>query len=184
MWKYQTSQIWLLNSKILLKKVRVSNNLIFEFYQKIKFKLIEIGMKRPASMAIYTDFNEKIERISKLTYFAVVFTSLGACGLGAILLSYINYYIFDLKADSFLVPLPLMWACPIFHIKYSSLKSIFILFTTGCHTIGKHRAPIFSLKLPFRHHIWPFSYAFCQQSYSMLVHVLCLSSSFKILRRI
>lgn len=59
-------------------------------------------------MAVYTQLNEKIERISKWIYLAVLVVSIGGVGLFTILLSYINYFIFDMEDDSFIVPIPLM----------------------------------------------------------------------------
>lgn len=74
----------------------------------ISFKQTAIGMDRPSSMTIYIEVNDKVERVSKWAYFLLLSTSLGGCGLCAILISYINYYIFDLEDGSFLVPTPLM----------------------------------------------------------------------------
>lgn len=62
----------------------------------------------------YTKLNEKLEFVSKSAYLLLLYTSFGACGLCAIILSYINYYIFDLGDDSFLAPTPLMY--DVFHI--------------------------------------------------------------------
>lgn len=59
-------------------------------------------------MAVYTQLNEKIERISKWIYLAVLVVSIGGVGLFTTLLSYINYFIFDMEDDSFIVPIPLM----------------------------------------------------------------------------
>lgn len=77
---------------------------------------IEIGMERPASKIIYTKLNEKIERVSKWSYIALVYIAFGGCGLCSLFVSYINYYIFDLKDESFLVPTPLMYVCVVQNI--------------------------------------------------------------------
>lgn len=58
--------------------------------------------------ATYNELNEKIERTSKLMHFAM--TRLTVVGFVApfLLTSAINYFIYDLAAESFYLPFPVM----------------------------------------------------------------------------
>lgn len=92
-----------------------SGALIKNFKLKFYFVLniFGIGMDRLASKNKYIKLNEKIERLSKWFYFALIYTSFGGCGLASIAGSYINYHVFGLGDGSFLVPTPLMYVCVI-----------------------------------------------------------------------
>lgn len=65
-------------------------------------------MNGPSPIIDYIAINEQIEQITQWAYLFSMAVSFGGCGLCAVLATYINYYIFDLKDDSFLVPTPLM----------------------------------------------------------------------------
>lgn len=76
-----------------------------------------------------------------------------ACfAIGSLVTSYTNYYILNLKDESFILPLPIMYAWPMIDDKmqeqYSNEKSDFTrqisAFSAGHHGIGKHQSDTYS----------------------------------------
>ena len=50
---------------------------------------------------MYTELNGKIEKISKLIYFATAQVSFVAAALPPLIISLTNYFVYDLQDDSF-----------------------------------------------------------------------------------
>lgn len=72
-------------------------------------KIASIGIAyEPTSTVIYEEFNANIERASKIFHF--ILTRLVPMGtiLPLSLLSMVNYFIFDLADESFVLPFPLL----------------------------------------------------------------------------
>lgn len=57
-------------------------------------------------MLKYNEVIEKIERISKLFYLIFVKFTLAAVVMPAVVITLINYFIYDLKGDSYYVSIP------------------------------------------------------------------------------
>lgn len=58
---------------------------------------------------MYTEFNKNLERYSKCVYIVLVDVALGFGTACLLSLSYINYYILDLKEEAFLLSAPAMY---------------------------------------------------------------------------
>lgn len=66
----------------------------------------------PVTTANYRKLNQKIEQASELYYFVLVtFATLG-CIIPALLLTAINYAVFDLTDESYFLPLPILCVLP------------------------------------------------------------------------
>lgn len=61
------------------------------------------------SKAMYSNLNDKIELISKWSYIFMIKIIVVGFSVGTLASCYANYYIFDLKEDSFILPVFLMW---------------------------------------------------------------------------
>lgn len=57
----------------------------------------------------YIELNEKIERMSKIVHFFIVKVVYVQSFLPPILITMINYFIYDLKDDSFYMVIPMMF---------------------------------------------------------------------------
>lgn len=57
---------------------------------------------------MYTELNEKIERFSKWAHFFMIDVFVYGFTIGSLCQCYANYYVFDLKEDSFHLPIPLV----------------------------------------------------------------------------
>lgn len=99
--------------KLLLKRVRVTNNKKkskcnissnHEFFFNSIFK----GLHKAYAKCMYTALNEKIEQSSKWFHFAIKLTVVLVI-VPNLLISYINYFVYDLKEDSFILACPMMW---------------------------------------------------------------------------
>lgn len=70
-----------------------------------------IGSLNTESDAVrkYSELNEKIEQMTYLLYILVVKASLIMTFPSALLVTAINYFIYDLGAESYFLPVPLMY---------------------------------------------------------------------------
>lgn len=63
---------------------------------------------KPTSTAHYVEMDEKIELTSKLVHFAMAEFSAACVALPLLLLSYVNYFVFNLGEESFILPFPML----------------------------------------------------------------------------
>lgn len=73
---------------------------------------------KPASIAIYTELIQKIEFTSKWCYLILADAGTAGSVLPLLLLTIVNYFIFELGDDSFMLPWPML--CVRFQINYTS----------------------------------------------------------------
>ena len=77
---------------------------------QIKINLIIcVGASDTALKIKFSELNEKIERISKLIHFILVKLTLAGVELPAFFITLINYFIYDLKDDSYYFSFPIMY---------------------------------------------------------------------------
>lgn len=69
--------------------------------------------RKPTSSAIYTELNAKIELMSKWSYIILVKVCLVGIFLPLLLLTIVNYFVFQLGEESFYLPFPMLWVCSI-----------------------------------------------------------------------
>lgn len=75
--------------------------------------LFEIGgQSNPALKITYADLNRKIELFTKWACKYIIEMMIVSFAIASIGASYANYYIFDLKDDSFVLPIPIMCVLP------------------------------------------------------------------------
>lgn len=60
------------------------------------------------STAQYVEMDEKIELTSKLVHFVMAEFSAAGVALPLLLLSYVNYFVFNLGDESFILPFPML----------------------------------------------------------------------------
>lgn len=120
--------------KNLLKKV---NENMFRRHKKYWFFLIlffflNIGCLTSNVQATYVALNEKIERMCE--FFDIFLTKLTLAGYApsTVLLTLINYFVFDFGADSFYLPTPMLY---VFVYWESSLCIRSILFWVPSNTV-------------------------------------------------
>lgn len=124
--------------------------IFFEIY------LSKIGSETSStSKHIYISLNEKIELITKWLCMHMLKAMTVVCAIGGLVLCYVNYYIFDLKDESFIVPIPIMFVYVLLMITIiigtttKMEKIIFFspsqisVFFAGYHGIGKHHLDIY-----------------------------------------
>lgn len=81
----------------------------FPLQNLIAFGTFEIGSQsNSASKTMYSNLSEKIKHISKWTYVFMMQIIVVGFASGTLASCYANYYIFDLKEESFILPVPLM----------------------------------------------------------------------------
>lgn len=78
---------------------------LFVFFRLTK-SLFILGIH---SQIIYNEMNEKIERISKLVYTIFVEASIVGLVLPPLLITLVNYFIYDLKDESYFLPTPVKY---------------------------------------------------------------------------
>lgn len=88
-------------------KLRIS---IFIYFSRI-------GMTDSVSKMKCNKLNEKIERISKLIYFILVKLTPVGIILPALQITLINYFIHDLKDDSYFLSFQIMYVCSLINLK-------------------------------------------------------------------
>lgn len=67
--------------------------------------MLDLGAQNSTSKIMYTQVNAKIERNTEISMYILNITV--CSGMFATLCEcYVNYYIFDLKEDSFIMPVP------------------------------------------------------------------------------
>lgn len=69
---------------------------------------------------MYLELNEKIERMSKVVYSIFVEASVVGLLLPPLLITLVNYFIYDLKSESFALPTPVMYVND--HLKDTNSK--------------------------------------------------------------
>lgn len=73
-----------------------------------KFR-INLDLSDPIATAVYHKLSEKIERTTKLLYFALIKISGPAVTMPNIIISYVNFYVIGLNEEkSFVLPSPMM----------------------------------------------------------------------------
>lgn len=101
---------------------KVSEN-VFSGRQKIEVKIfLHIffysvpGCQRPDARAMYIALNRKIERLYELLVIVVAKRTIAAYAPLAVFLALINYFVFDLGAESYYLPAPMLlpfdWQTP------------------------------------------------------------------------
>lgn len=58
---------------------------------------------------MYMDLNDKIEQISTIIYFIQVKSTMVALVLPAVLITLLNYFVFNQEDQSYFLPIPLMY---------------------------------------------------------------------------
>lgn len=71
---------------------------------------ISIGASNAISRCLYNELNVKIEHTSHLIYFGIVVLTFIGCMIPALLITMVNYFIFDLEEASFYLPFPALYA--------------------------------------------------------------------------
>lgn len=61
------------------------------------------------SRVMYTELNEKLERMSKFVYTVFVEASLAGLIIPPLLITLVNYFIYDLSEESYFLPTPVMY---------------------------------------------------------------------------
>lgn len=79
----------------------------FSENNEIFYTLLEVN--NPAFRAMATEMDERIELISKVLHFILTKLTVAGIHLPPIVLTAINYFIYDLKDDSYVLPFPLMY---------------------------------------------------------------------------
>lgn len=74
----------------------------------IKFSFALDTQNGPALKATITKVNESIEYMSKLLHFAILKVTIAGVEIPALLATIINYFVYDLEDDSYLLPFPIM----------------------------------------------------------------------------
>lgn len=70
---------------------------------------INLDSSDPIANAVYHKLSEKIERTSKLIYFAFITISVPAVTVPTTIVSYVNFYVTGLNAEeSFHLPAPIL----------------------------------------------------------------------------
>lgn len=88
------------------KEMRLQNFHNFPFYI---FSTKKQGMEyRPKSVAMYMELNANIELVYKWIHFVLAEVDVVGITLPLLLLSNINYFIFDLGSESFVLPWPML----------------------------------------------------------------------------
>lgn len=59
---------------------------------------------------MYLELNEKIERMSKFVYTIFVEASVAGLLIPTMLITLVNYFVYDLKDDSYALPTPVVYA--------------------------------------------------------------------------
>lgn len=92
--------------KIHWRKYASSSEWHIQFW--ITFAVISF-MTGVHAKSIYSELNLKIEKMCDFIYFALVDVSLVGFLLPALLITLINYYVYDLNEESYLLPSPTMY---------------------------------------------------------------------------
>lgn len=123
-----------------------------------------IGLEHsPVSSEIYTELNEQIEFVSKILPYLVK-SVVAALALFPLILTIVNYFVYDLGEDSYYLPCPIMYVYYQINIReelsfiqtqmffFCSFSSTFESSIQGCHLSGKHRTDTQSL---YSHYVQP-----------------------------
>lgn len=117
------------------------------------------SLTSPNSKFMYINLNEKIERITKWLCIDMLQTWFIVAGIGCFVYSYINFFIFDMKAESFILPIPVMYV-------------LLMMFTKKCNFSSQ-------ISRVFRRLSWnwktPLAYAITFPSLTLLFYSLYLS---------
>lgn len=68
-----------------------------------------IGMQNSQSKQMYNEMSEKIEKVSEILYFVLVKMTVPGVLLPSCLITIYNYFILDLKDESFFLPFPIAY---------------------------------------------------------------------------
>ena len=97
----------------------------------------------PIAKAKYSEMSAKIERISQFYYFFLVKFSIPCTLFPSLVITIINYYVYDLGDEAFFLPSPIVY---VFWINWLFKKKFPVKFCwfypAECHSIGKHRLDI------------------------------------------
>lgn len=130
----------------------------------------EKGMQNPDSKIMYTEFNREFENFGKWVRIVVFYGSLGVTTICYIIMTYVNYYILDLKDESFVLTSPVMYV--------SSMMSVALSNSWIQRKHSIFSLSILRVRLPFN---WktPLGYLVVQLSEAMsfLSIVSCLIST-------
>lgn len=58
---------------------------------------------------MYIEMNEKVERISRLVYTIFVEASMAGLLIPPLLITLVNYFVYDLNEESYFLPTPVMY---------------------------------------------------------------------------
>lgn len=77
---------------------------------KVRFDLFWVTESHdPIAMSKYSELNKKIELLSEIYYFFVVKLTMPGVVLPSFLLTIINYFVYNLDADSYFLPIPIVY---------------------------------------------------------------------------
>lgn len=91
-------------SKFEMRKKRLSHQILKQFYV-----FYQIDVHNSASMAVYKKLNRKIEKFSKRMYHAMIILFVFGCFIPAICVCCVNYYVLDMKDESFDLATPMTY---------------------------------------------------------------------------
>lgn len=148
-------------------------------YQKKNCNLISIHICicvetiDPGSVIQYNELNEKIERISQLIYTLFVKITPAGIVLPGLFITLTNYFVYDLKEDSYYFTFPIMYAQAMF----DSIQSKDFVVLTLLKFVLRHsiRTP-FDWKTPFGYLITIIVAAIATfQNVSVIVPIVCFT---------
>lgn len=113
MWKMPNTLKLITNFEKFIEKSRYhaaynTQNIFFKLmnnFQQYSMKSVLTGPLH----SIYDELNVKIEKMCNLTYIVFVYGSLLGFLLPALFATLVNYFVFDLKKDSYILPVPAMY---------------------------------------------------------------------------
>lgn len=86
---------------------------------QLKYIFFAIGSLDSTSNAtMYAELNGKIEQMTELMYFAVVKLTPVGVMMPALIITIVNYYLYDLDDESFFLPLLVMYVSNVFILKF------------------------------------------------------------------
>lgn len=111
--------------------INLLNFAILWFRKKTKTNRISLflylwwtGLKKcSTSTSVYIELNEKIEYTCKLVHFVIVKLTFIGIMLPQVLITTINYFLYDLKDQSYFLSVPVMWVCHLLNYSNDSWSS-------------------------------------------------------------
>lgn len=98
--------------------------------------IISIGIEQDDGLqTLYNGLNGKIERMCKWLYIAMIKVSIAGTMLPPLLITLVNYYIYDLGDES-IQDIQMMYV--VFSKKFENVIRSFLFLLLVCHSVRKH----------------------------------------------